>query len=509
MAAEGFVSAVSWPIGVGLFVSWAMEGMLTPRPLPLWKRPGTTTVVHLGLWLLAFTLMLAVLARPWFAAAAVTAFLLLLVLVSQAKFHSLREPFVFQDFEYFTDALRHPRLYLPFLGWGKALLAGLAFALAIYAGFRFESSVHVQLVWETSVRGMVILGILSSGLLWAGSRRDLWPAFDPHADLRRLGFLASLWCYGLAERSKPVVSSPYAALHSGQANRPLPHLVVVQSESFFDPRRVFSGIREDVLADWDAVRSEAMMHGHLAVPAWGANTVRSEFAFLSGLDEASLGVHRFNPYRRLSREGLPTIASYLKHLGYRTICIHPYPASFYAREKVYPQLGFDRFIDIREFAGAEYFGPYVGDLAVAEKVEEVLKDSSGQPVFVFVITMENHGPLHLEHVSPEDVSRFHTVFPPQGCEDLTVYLRHLSNAGKMAMAIRNTLETMPGDAWFGWFGDHVPIMPKVYECLGVPDGRTDYFLWHKNGVRTHSTRQSLTAEGFGLLLLRKMGVATE
>ena len=56
--------------------------------------------------------------------------LLTLVLVNNAKFTALSESFVFQDYEYFTDAIRHPRLYIPFLGWWKFMAAAFAFVIA-------------------------------------------------------------------------------------------------------------------------------------------------------------------------------------------------------------------------------------------------------------------------------------------------------------------------------------------------------------------------------------------
>ena len=105
----------------GAVVSVLIERLLTPRPML--KRPAATWMLHVGMWLLAFAFELSLFQRPWFAAAFVLAFLLFVVLVSNAKFSSLREPFIFSDFEYFIDALRHPRLYIPFLGWWRAALA--------------------------------------------------------------------------------------------------------------------------------------------------------------------------------------------------------------------------------------------------------------------------------------------------------------------------------------------------------------------------------------------------
>lgn len=507
MAVEVFLMAIAWPVAAGLLLSFAVEFLLTPRPEAPWKRPVATSFLHLGLWLFLFSILLVALGRPWFASAVASAFLLLIVLVSQAKFHSLREPFVFQDFEYFTDAIRHPRLYLPFLGWSKALLATVGFVAAIYVGLTLESSLYGRFSREILLAGMGGLSMLAAILAVLGGKGMPKPCFEPSSDLARLGLLSSLWAYGWAEQSVPVLRSPYQSLEPARPAGELPTLVVVQSESFFDPRKIFPGIRPEILAEWDAVCAESVQHGELAVPAWGANTVRSEFAFLSGLGESSLGVHRFNPYRRLSRSGVTTLAGFLKGLGYKTVCIHPYPAGFYRRDQVFPRFGFDEFIDIRQFADAQRSGPYVGDLAVADEVKAVLEANRGQPVFVFVITMENHGPLHLETVSDEDLARFHSVPPPAGCEDLTVYLRHLANAGKMAGALRSTLEALPGDGWLGWFGDHVPIMPEVYKRLGVPPAQTEYLLWHREGRSSQQSPVGLKIEELGLLLLRQAGLA--
>jgi phosphoglycerol transferase MdoB-like AlkP superfamily enzyme len=185
--------------------------------------------------------------------------------------------------------------------------------------------------------------------------------------------------------------------------------------------------------------------------------------------------------------------------------VHPYPASFYARDTVYPLLGFDDFIDVRQFDGVAKTGPYVGDAALADAVCALLQADAAQPLFVFVITMENHGPLHLESVQPGDVARLYHTPPPAGCEELTIYLRHLVNADAMARRLRTHLMTLPGDGVLCWYGDHVPILPKVYAALGTPDGQTDYFIWSKNarGQRAASAMpidqlatQVITAMGF-------------
>lgn len=460
------------------------------------RRPAAAWALHAGLYGLAYVVLVFVLGRPIFATALLCAFFLLLVVVSNAKFKALREAFVFQDYEYFTDAIRHPRLYIPFLGWGKFFLAATGFITALSIGLWLEIVPAVRASWSAQWGALALLAVLSAGLLLWGNSARLTVQVAPEKDLQSLGLLASFWRYWQQGRQLPALSSPFAdmvvpTLPTVDSLVDQPHLVSVQSESFFDARRLFDGIRREVLAEFDRFEAEAAVGGYLRVPAWGANTVRSEFSFLSGIENDALGVHRFNPYRAVCAGWqVATLASWLKRQGYRTICIHPYPASFYQRNRVFPQFGFDEFIDIKAFGEVERSGPYIGDQAVADKVAGVLEQAKG-PVFIHVITMENHGPLHLEKVVDGDVEELYRQPPPERCEDLTIYLRHLRNADAMLKRLRGVLSAAGRPASLCWYGDHVPIMPSVYAALGTPCGDVDYFIWNSTEERSVKQRKNL------------------
>lgn len=504
--AEVFWLAIAPPLAAGVVLSFFAERLLRPDPGAI-ARPPAALAVHLGLWLVGYGLMLASFQRPWFAATAEIALLLLVIAVGNAKNRALREPFVFQDFDYFTDALRHPRLYIPFFGIGRTLLAVTAFALVFWSGIALEASLLRAVGSARFWAGCALVVLAGAALLGAGARSRLPLSFEPAGDLMRFGLLASLWGYAIAERSVPLAAGHdhgFGTMRLGAATH-LPHLVVVQSESFFDARRLHPDIRKDVLGEFDGVRAAAAGFGRLEVPAWGGSTVRTEFAFLSGLPPARLGVHRFNPYRKLGRREFPTVADFLRRAGYRTVCVHPYHASFYGRDRVFPGLGFDEFIDVRAFAGAQGVDPFVGDLAVAEKIRSILEGSAG-PTLVFAITMENHGPLHLEQAGPEDARRFYTAPPPVGFDDLTVYLRHLSNADRMIGRLRECLSRPQTGGWLCWYGDHVPIMPEVFDATGFADGRTDYFLWREGRSGAPVPPADIAVEDLAELLLRSAGL---
>lgn len=492
-------------IVLGLVLSLVVEALLVPRPrLP--RRPLASWGHHVGSWLILFALELALFARPWNAAANVLALELFVVLVSNAKFHSLREPFIYQDFEYFIDALRHPRLYLPFLGLGRAIGAAVAITGGVYGGLLLEAPVLApafSVQWTAAIGGLLALGGL---FVFVGNRYAPRITLEPVDDLQRLGLFSSVWCYGCEEgRQLDPLASP---LNLADAPTFRPNILAIQSESFFDARRLMPNIRRDVLTEFDRISQRAVLAGRLRVPAWGANTVRTEFEFLSGLDQEALGIHRFNPYRKLAPAGIETLASTLKRQGYRTICVHPYPASFYRRATVFPILGFDEFIDIGGFRDAARDGPYVSDQSVAEKVMGLLK-APEQPLFIFVITMENHGPLHLESVATGDVKRLYSSPPPDHCADLTIYLRHLANADQMIGSLHQVLATSGLESIMCFYGDHMPIMPKVYAQLDLDDQRTDYFLWTNFSRRLPLTRMDLAASDLPKAILELIAAHAE
>jgi len=166
----------------GLALSVVIERLLVPRP-PL-GRPWAAWLLHGGLWLSAHAALTLVLGRPWFAAAVVSAFLLLLVLVNNAKFKALREPFVFQDYEYFTDAIRHPRLYIPFLGWWKFLGAVAGFVLALGIGLWGEAVPEQRFAWSGQLGGIAVVASIGLVFLFVATHFPLPVSFDPNKDVQ-------------------------------------------------------------------------------------------------------------------------------------------------------------------------------------------------------------------------------------------------------------------------------------------------------------------------------------
>nr|CAA6829781.1 MAG: Capsular polysaccharide biosynthesis protein WcbQ [uncultured Thiotrichaceae bacterium] len=444
--------------------------------------------------------------RPFLSIQLTLSVLAVFLVVNAAKYKALKEPLAFSDIYLYIQVVRHPRLFLPFLNIPLTLTAIVIGVALLYIAVRIEPAIHL------SINTYLVLIVLLIACITACRQLSLNAplTFDLTEDIKQHGFYNNLLNYGFQSESTQQKQTlkqsiqrhtPFGKDTQQTNNRP--NIITIQSESFFDVRRLCIGVGKKTLQHFDELNSEALASGTLTVPAWGANTLRPEFAFLSGVDNMQLKHYRFNPYQYLHDTPTPTIASYLKSIGYHCIAIHPNSSAFFGRDKVFPLFGFDEFIDITDFDPTAISGPYISDHAVGEKIEEIINQyNNKQPLFIFVITMENHGPLHLESANAHDIKQHYHSTPPKQHNDLTVYLRHLHNADQMLKNLRDFLKSQQQETLLCFYGDHVPSMPDIYSELEFTDGRTDYLIW--NNRQQHSqTGQSepLSVHQLALTLL--------
>ncbi|RQR44719.1 LTA synthase family protein [Burkholderia sp. Bp9131] len=478
-------------------LSFLVEAIAYPRASLL--RSPSAVALHVAAFAVVAGASVAVTARPLFSVAVALVLIALLAIISNAKYESLREPFVFTDLSLFSQVFSHPRLYLPFLSVGKVLGIVAAVAVAV-TGFWLEQPAGML------ARGAAaLIAAIGVPVCFALSRR-MPLALDPMSDQRRIGFFSAFVAYlvnGLwrTERDafvRTVDAGPFSEGHPD--NRP--DVIVIQSESYFDARRLGECVLSGPYANLDRARSGAFEYGELTVPAWGANTMRSEFAMLTGLPSAALGYSRFFPYMYV-RRACASLAGWFKRGGYRTLAVHPYHADFFGRDRAFRFMHFDRFLDIHDFGQAARVGPYVGDESVADAIVALLQERDDRPVFAFAITMENHGPLHLELVEPGEYESRHTLGDDARWRDLTAYLRHVENADRMIGRLTDYLRKRERPTVLCFYGDHVPAMTSVFDSFETEPTQSDYFIWRNFG-NDLGERRDVRVETLGCAIQRAM-----
>ncbi len=378
-----------------------------------------------------------------------------------------------------VGALREP----PIAGWGwKALsvrVAVVALAIAVY-------------VPPTSRTSIAYRALSAAGASFY--------ADDVNQSAARNGLFAHL-VTGLPELAvrlpehfgDPAILEPALAsvkLAAGPARgRTLPHIVVILEESFFDPRRLDLSIDPPILPVFDAVAARSRYYGQLMSPVVGGGTVESEFSFLTGLQPSLFGQAGRWPFHSLVTDRTWSIVRYLDSLGYDTVALYPVTGSLFGARPAYRKMGFGRVIDVGVFDPEhDLIGPYVKDEAVGRKTIEILQTAT-RPMFLFALTMENHGPWGNHAGTTGSRYRFSANVSGQNLAMLEDYVTRLSNVDALVERTDRALTSLGVPVVFAVFGDHLPAIFSLYEQIGFkrPDGnairrfnrdwyRTPYFV---------------------------------
>lgn len=179
-----------------------------------------------------------------------------------------------------------------------------------------------------------------------------------------------------------------------QKDRNYPNIIVIMDEAFSDLSVLGNlPVNEDYMPFVHQLQkgAENTITGNLHVSVCGGNTANSEFEFLTGHTMAFLPTGSI-PYQQYIKKETPSLASYLKELGYATYAQHPYYASGWEREKVYPYLGFEETSFLDDYESPQYLRKYVSDeSSFSHVIDTYQKKEAGKPAFIFNVTMQNHG----------------------------------------------------------------------------------------------------------------------
>ncbi len=450
---------------------------------------GNTLAVITGLYPACLFLLLT--ARPFTAALLGLSLLGLLLVLNRAKEQALREPLIPADIWLLRQVFIYPHLYFPFLPM-KGICTGFALVALIFAALLFLEN-PLPLLRNPDAAAALLCAVLLPPACLLLMRRGLLPApadlllrlcppsHDAAKDAARNGLAAPLFTHpawvGALERARPVFMRDHTLrpaagrfpqsmeqmLTDLEAAPPdkLPHIVLIQAESFCDIRKYVAeplkSELKDFLPNWDRLKAE----GRAFDPpenAYGAYTMRTEFSMLTGLHAEDLGPWAFNPYLLAARQPLWSLARHLRGKGYASLCIHPYHKDFFDRDRAMPNLGFERFLGIAELDDLEKFGPYVSDKALGERILEEIatSETAGKPLFCFAITMEAHGPWLEGRLTDNEMAATLPDIYPKICDsELRMYLCHLRHMDSMFGIL--TEKVHAGKKISAWaYGDHAP-----------------------------------------------------
>lgn len=235
-----------------------------------------------------------------------------------------------------------------------------------------------------------------------------------------------------------------------------PNIIVIMNEAFSDLSVLGDfETNEDYMPFLHSLMQEGTpntISGHLNVSVLGGNTANTEFEFLTGNTMAFLPQGSV-AYQQYVKSNDYSIATYLKSKGYDTIAMHPYNASGWDRDKVYPLLGFDTFYSLKDWVNPVKIRKYVSDQSCYDKIIELYEQKDANtPFFLFNVTMQNHSSYS------EEYDNFHPDITVEGTSS-KILPNYLSLIKLSDQALENLIEYFSQadeDTVIVFFGDHQP-----------------------------------------------------
>ena len=186
----------------------------------------------------------------------------------------------------------------------------------------------------------------------------------------------------------------WAATASGRPGTrppPYPDIVQVLEESTFDPS-IFAvcdvpGCRFALFRPDARTRGTGLLRTH----TWGGGTWVSEFAVHTGLPQDIFGSGGMYAPFVLAPHVHDTLPDLLRRLGYLTIAVYPTNGAFLNGRDAYRAYGFDHLYGAGELGLDEWEETDAQMFAAAKRVYDKVK-KPGQPVFVMILTINQHGP---------------------------------------------------------------------------------------------------------------------
>lgn len=416
--------------------------------------------------LIAIGVLYLITARFRFSVAMGTAAGMILSFINGLVYQFRGNELIFADIMSVKTAVNVIGQYTIFVHYRTACLLML-WAVLFLGGLGLPELPKHPPVWRRVVSLVVtaaLLGVLSIGA--ADIEIRMWNHEGTWLNGYYLNFYLSIRGYfvdkpeGYSDQQIALLEDQYGtAAESGDVQE-FPHILVIMNESFADLRIGGAQLRTDqeVMPYLDSIQ-ENTVKGYALASVFGGSTANSEFEFLTGSTMGFIPKGAV-PYQQYIKQDTASLARYLQAMGYENMVTHPYYESGWSRPVVYPFLGFERRSFIDDYPCSKMIREYVSDQEMYEYILEVLQKQGETPLFLYGITMQNHGgyaysgnnfeqTIHLQAYSREyPMAEQYLSLVNQSDKALEFFLTELKAREEKIVVL--------------FFGDHLPNVEKEF-----------------------------------------------
>lgn len=248
------------------------------------------------------------------------------------------------------------------------------------------------------------------------------------------------------------------------------NLIVIMNESFADLENISSIATDTTLLPCLHGMEENVIKGWVSVPVFGGGTANSEYEVLTGNTMAFLPGG--SPYQMNVAEGEAGMASVLKGQNFYTVAAHPYMADNWNRRSVYSYMGFDTFLSEENWGELELMRWCESDEAAYSKIIELYEEQR-EKLFVFLVTMQNHGGYSDEY---EDFQNTVELNYDEDYPEAEQYLSLLQESDKAFGNLTEYFSGVTERTMIVMFGDHLATLEEEFyeELFGKPLEELDF-----------------------------------
>lgn len=258
----------------------------------------------------------------------------------------------------------------------------------------------------------------------------------------------------------------------------LPNILFIQLESFFDPYIIeHLTYSDDPIPNFRRLKEE-YTSGQLYVPTVAGGTANTEFEVLTGCCLDFFGAGEFPYYSILKEKTCESLAVDLRALDYTATAIHNYTGSFYYRDTVYDNLGFNRYIS-KEYMEGYDLTPmgWPEDEILKGIIRDVMDSTEGRD-FIYTVTVQTHG-KYIE--LPEEMEAVITVEGAKTESEkrtMEYFLTLLVDVDRVVGEIIEEYSHYDEDVMIVLFGDHLPGLNLTSDMLTTENiYATEYVIW--------------------------------
>ena len=240
-----------------------------------------------------------------------------------------------------------------------------------------------------------------------------------------------------------------------------PTIIVIMNESFSD-LSVLGDLQTNIpLTPFIDSLKENTTKGYALSSVFGAKTPNSEWEYLTGNSMAFLPAGSV-VYQQYISDTPTSIVSNLKDDGYTCVAMHPYYATGWSRNQVYPKIGYDEMHFIDDFDQTKILREYITDQELYDKIIERYESrGANEKLYLMGITMQNHG----GYGEPYDNFNEECYKIGRSYTDANQYLSLVHESDK---AVKNLIEyfsKVDDPVEIVFFGDHQPSLNSNFYPL--------------------------------------------